>query len=533
MDASITRKQLLASAGGVAALAVAGSAASALADEGARDAGAGADYSCDVVVAGSGAGGFTAALYAAQQGLNVIVVEVSKTTGGGSSYCGGILYNQAGEDAAAYDTYTEYMGATELGHKYADDSPKWLQWNVDSGLAVSSMEETVNGYVKSDTILCMGSEFGMYARGCREYFDSFEEKFAECGGTLLLETRAEKILKDDEGAICGLQCRTASDEKVIIAAKAVVIATGGFQGDAELRCRYLGDQADMATINGVPYCTGNGLRMCLEAGGSLGGAMSSFSAVLTPAWPAKELMADPEIYEAHDYGDNGKVALYAEHFDFQPGDCIFVNNDGKRYADESGKYYRLPQATIKQKRATGIMLCDSVVWKDWLATQGTYGLAGVTAEQQFDETICSEEVGGRVFSADTLEELADQMNASGIATYYVHKANLVKTVEEYNAAIEAGTGADLEIPRSGDHAPLNTPPYYAYPTRPAIYATWGGVDINTRAQVLDINKHPIPGLYCCAPAAGGIMREVYTGAVGTAGVTGFWAGQSVVEDLAK
>ncbi|MDR0514115.1 MAG: FAD-dependent oxidoreductase [Coriobacteriaceae bacterium] len=520
---------------GAAALAGAALLTSACsADAGTPDQSAGPrwDAEYDVAVVGSGCGGFTAALTCAQQGLNTVLIEISKTTGGGSSFCGGILYNSAGNTPESYDEWTEHLGSTELGHKYVTESQTWFHWIQDSGLTVVEPRMRT-GYLQGvdNFMLAMGDEEGQYTYGCRAFFDSFEEVFAQNKGTLLLETRAEKILTDDEGKVIGLRCKDSSNKALRIAAKAVVIATGGFQGNEELRVRYLGPQADMATIHAVPYCTGNGLKMCEEVGASLAGAMSNFSATIAAAWPAKEFCTLPDDYEQRQYDDEGKYWLYSQHLDFQPANCIYVNVDGLRYEDEDAHIYRLPQATIKQKRSTGIMVMDGPTWDAWQKTPGNFGLP-MTVKEQFEKIILPQDkVGGMVYSGDTLEELADKMDASGIATHMVNKENLLHTVAEYNAAIEAGKGPSLEVPRYGEHKPITTPPFYAYPTRPAIYATWGGVQINARSQVLDKNNQPITGLYCCAPTAGGIMREIYSGSIGAAGTTGMWAGNAIVKDI--
>ncbi len=167
------------------------------------------------------------------------------------------------------------------------------------------------------------------------------------------------------------------------------------------------------------------------------------------------------------------------------------------------------------------------------------------------------------------------MNASGVASYAMHKANLVQTVAEYNAAAEAGTGADLTPERvtypcqpiveppfyalpirnaifatfggvainekaqvlDGSRRPIaglyatEPPPFYALPIRNAIFATFGGVAINEKAQVLDGSRRPIAGLYATEPCAGGMMQEFYAGSIAHAGVTGFWAADCAAEAL--
>lgn len=104
----------------------------------------------------------------------------------------------------------------------------------------------------------------------------------------------------------------------------------------------------------------------------------------------------------------------------------------------------------------------------------------------------------------------------------VHKGNLVKTIAEYNAAAEAGTGSDLFPPKTGDgrYVPIATPSFYAFPVQAAPYATFGGVAIDENAQVLDLNRKPIAGLYATVPCAGGVFYEFYTGTIASAGITG-------------
>lgn len=209
-----------------------------------------------------------------------------------------------------------------------------------------------------------------------------------------------------------------------------------------------------------------------------------------------------------------------------------MNLDGKRFVDEGEQWYRPIQAVSRQKRSTVVLVCDKPAWDAWtgMSADGAYFTIG----DQIEKVLCGDKVGGKVYTADTLEDLADQLEASGIATHMMNKGAFLKTMAEYNAAVEAGEGASLDVPRKlGSQHAITEPPFYAFPCRPAIYATWGGVAINTRAQVLDINREVIPGLYAAFPTAGGVMREIYTGAVGMAGVTGWWAGKAVAEDLAN
>lgn len=533
----LSRRDLL-KIGGVSALAGAGllgglTGCSAASDT-TEDAASQWDHEADVVVIGSGAGGFTAALRTAQEGPKTVLVEISNATGGASSWCGGIIYCAAGPDEAAMSKFTQKL-AGKLGMNYGRDHGGWMDWLVESNLAVADCAAGVHTAPQGTKILSMGWKDGLGTYGCREFFDSFEDEFERAGGTLLMETRGEKIITDEEDNILGLRCRDKEGGVIKVKAKAVVIATGGFQNNEGLRHQYLGPEAGLATVCASPYCTGSGLLMAQEVGAATSGQMSGFSATLAPAYPAVNYAEIPEDYEQRDYsdGDNSKAWLYRNLIsNVSPQGSMYVNLDGHRFIDEGERVYRVHQHMVRQKRSTAIMIADNASWQTWLKSTPSYGLPD-TAESNFAEAILSEKTGGALFSADTIEELADKLNETNIATYMINKENLVKTFNEYNAALAQGSGASLDIPRAGELKPLTEPPFYAYPIRPAIYSTWGGIAINERAQVLDKNDHPIKGLYAAAPAAGGIMREIYTGAVAMSGTSGWWAANAIVEDIAS
>ncbi len=275
--------------------------------------------------------------------------------------------------------------------------------------------------------------------------------------------------------------------------------------------------------------------MATEVGASLQGSMSNWAGDLVPALPAKNWYEDVESFEQNGYSNNelGKWWLYSTVLSPTPAQAIWVNCDGKRFTDENLPGNTSPCAVARQQRASAIIICDSAVWEDWMSTEA-YGAASPTCKEMMD-VITSDTVGGKVFQADTIEDLADQLNNAGPATYKVHKTNLVQTVKEYNEAAKADKGDELFPPKAGGSAicvPLENPPFYAVPARPTIYATYGGVAIDENTQVLDISRKPIEGLYACVPTAGGAFHEAYTGCIADAGITGRMAGDAVAKAIA-
>ena len=79
----------------------------------------------------------------------------------------------------------------------------------------------------------------------------------------------------------------------------------------------------------------------------------------------------------------------------------------------------------------------------------------------------------------------------------------------YNPSILDGVGTQgLEVPKSNWALPIDTPPYHGYVVTCGITFTFGGLKINTEAQVLDLTEKPIPGLYAAGSTGqGGLLLK--------------------------
>jgi succinate dehydrogenase/fumarate reductase flavoprotein subunit len=468
------------------------------------------DIETDVVVVGSGNGGFSAACAAAEAGKKVTLVEISKTIGGGSAWSGGGVHVMGLQNPDQYESYTEGMHDPVLGPKYFKAFPDYSDWvRATVGTELGTID-TFN----SDKDFQMGNG-EPWTPNIYKYFDGFKAFLESHEGTLLMETRAVKVYREPEGAVFGIVARKADDTLINIKAPAVVLACGGFQNNPELRVRYLGPDADDATILGAPYNTGEGMKMALEVGASLRGSMSTFSATWGSAWPAINPAEDPEKYEELPLP---KIEFYQLAVDSTPPGIVLLNLDGKRYTDESAKWYRAVQAGIKQRRATSFMIWDDEQYRTWDVVNSS---TGKTRTENFEYM---KQYGGIIIEADTLEDLVEQF--SKLSPMAIHKANALKTLQEYVQAENNGTTADLEVPRAAP-ANLKTPPFHGWVCRPAIYCNYGGVAINGDAQVLDYEDKVIPGFYAVPPTAGGVFREIYTGAIGMAGIYGWFAGKHI------
>ena len=502
---------------------LAGTSAMAAESSAASDAGTW-DREADLVIVGAGMGGLCAGLQALQDGIeNVTIVEISKWLGGGTSFSAGSIHvGFGGSNEDEFNKNSHFQNVNNpRAYKAFSEISDLIEWLDGQGMPLSAdLSVPVASMLDADGNATLD--------GPHNFFDAFGKKFEEAGGTLLTQTGAKEIVTNDRGEICGLRCADVDGNTVMIKTSQIVLSCGGFQNDSELMQRYVGVNADMGGCMGVPYNTGAGMKMAQKLGASLEGDFEHFAGLFMLAQPVKNWMSDPAAYEDHGYDMEpyGKHWMFASCIVKLPQQGIVVDANGVRVGDETGGNAPLYEM-IRSPRGTGIAICDADGWDYWM-TQLSFTFENFG--EQYEKVISSPELGGIFYEADSIEELADALNASGIANHQVNKAALLATVEEFNKAAEDGTGDQLAIPHP-DAKPLVKAPFHAIPVTPAVFANFGGLAINDRAQVLDCSHQPIAGLYATFPCAGSLMHEYYAGGIAHAGVTGRWAADAAAAAL--
>jgi len=477
------------------------------------------DLETDVVVVGGGNGGLSAAAAAAESGKKVILCEISAFLGGGSAYSGGYIHSSACDDWEEYRTYTEELDNPVLGKKYVETfRQEYIPWLQKNGIPIT---RNPGGRLWQND-WSMGSGEQGYLKH-KAYFDALAGYAESKGTTIMTQTRVLRLVIDEDGIVCGVQAiKKDEDAPIFIKAEAVVLAAGGFQSNKGLVAKYMGPNAEFARNMGTPYNTGSGLLMALGVGAMTTGSFATFSGSLCGIVPGPYTEDDPELFEKARAGDPaslpginaGRIAVPSwvngSFVDLTQG--ILVNLQGKRFIDEThpidAKYARIPQAVLRQKRAMAFMIGDKNIHDN---VAGSDNLVKAYQEQ-----------GGKVVIADTLEEFANKL----YEIHGVYKGAFLKTITEYNKAIDDGTTDKLEVTRTLNLVKIETPPFYALPVTTSIYHTFGGLAINANAQVLDLNRQPIPNLYALPPTAA-IFREVYCGCIGAAGTFGYIAGKHI------
>jgi len=320
----------------------------------------------------------------------------------------------------------------------------------------------------------------------------------------------ELIIED--GAVAGVVFETPEGGAEVRAPN-VVIATGGFERNEELRRAFLRGPCTHA-VSPVTN-TGDGLLMAMRAGAMLGN--------MSEAWwlPMIEL---PESIVS-----TGKQLLTYERS--LPGG-IMVNSSGRRFTNEAANYNAFGAAFHEQDTKLGVyknLPCWLVFDQEWLDKYGFAG--GLDGNAEVDLSWMT--------SADTLAGLAGELGVPADA--------LEETVARFNA--NAGEGQDPDFGRGssahdrwwGDGsrrdggalatlAPLETGPYYAIQVFSGALGTKGGPKTDTDARVLDLDGDVIPGLYAAGNAMASPMGMTYGGAGGTLGpamLFGYLAGRDV------
>ena len=480
---------------------------------------------CDIAIAGGALAGLSAALFAAGRGRKVIVLEAGQRTGGTALFSGGAIHI---EGSKSWEEYQRLVPLADpvLGRVLAERYTEYVQW-----LAATGAPGRIGELVYRDRSF-FGFQMGGTSMpvGKLKFFDFLHRRVGELGGQVLLGTRATRLIVEN-GRVAGMVAQQGSRE-IAIRAKSVVLATGGFQANPELLQKFVSRAPDHVAQRAISNDRGDGLQMALEVGAKLCDRMDTVYGHLLPAppcridWSHGGSYLDPMLMSS----------FYAKH-------AIVVNIHGERFADEgpgetnavlaneacrqpTGGLWVIMDHTIRRNHARyelprdAMKRLSSIQHIAFLKYLGLLHIGGrrVVALDSFR---LAQDRGAVTVEARSVDDLAAQLGRHG-----VNGDGLKKTLADFNAGITHGAASGLPIPKTKLAHPIATPPFYAIKVVAGISLTHGGVAINTKAEVLDQNNAPIPGLYAAPGTAGGIHHMYYGGSHSTCGVFGMIAGES-------
>ena len=441
------------------------------------------DNKADVVVAGAGVGGLCAAVRAATRGCKVILIEASKKTGGTGLFSSGLVGFARGTD---YKKMMETAPYTDpvLGKAVMDGFGNLKKFFAEVGVPYKELPPFNWQTYRLEGYILLGAK--PIPEGAKAFTEGMEAILTKAGGIIMKETKAVGLFQDSAGKVTGIKIM-GKNGPANISAKAVILACGSFCNNKELLVRYLAPEADLTAARCVPYNDGTGLLMGLSVGATLSRSMGSFYGHLVP-YPLI-IPQDPESYEA---GSATKFQELLGNVQQYAPQSVVVNLNGERFVDESLMDEWINQMTARQPKARAVVILDQTIREKF---------AGKSAITRRDNLELLMENGGIVEKADTLEELGRKVKALG-----VHPANFMKTVKEFNDAVDRKATAELKIPKNGLVFKIEKPPFYAVPATSGISLVYGGLAINPKAEVLGIGQVPISGLYAIPGVAGGIMH---------------------------
>ncbi|MBQ2948252.1 MAG: FAD-dependent oxidoreductase [Clostridia bacterium] len=469
----------------------------------------------DVVIVGAGGAGLSAALEAAAQGAEkVIVLEMTAKTGGALNYTSGSM-SAAGtiiqKEDGIEDTVDSYVAdiinnGDDFGGQpnealirtYANEAAQVFDWLYESGLkdckfsadratgarAVFAPEHAL--YSIQRTYKASPKDPANYKSAAHEVLDTLVK--ADGRIEVKLNTKAVSLKANDKGQVLTV---VAEDGTAYTAKKAVIMATGGYSSNGKLMAEFV-PYGGYYLAGGAAGADGYGLRMMQEVGAGL----TAMDAI--PTFPMGLVSKD-----------NPKTGSIASTYTWKTGGIV-VNQNGERFCNETEANPSIREVALEeQPNAVQYDIFTDKIVEDLRANNGAYFYDAYFA----DETMRGYHV---VESAATLEELAAKIG--------VPAENLLKTVEAYNAAVEAGASDEFGRLYDGTVNSYNFctnkiegDKFYAIRLHALCVMTLGGVTANTDMQVLDETGNAIPGLYAAGETVGGIWGKFVSGGTGVMG----------------
>jgi fumarate reductase flavoprotein subunit len=434
-----------------------------------------------IIIAGGGLAGLTAALRAAELGARAVLLEKGDHPGGSFLLSSGYVWSY--RDMPTFRRQAP-GGDIVLQKQILDRLGSGLDWLESAGGALLSRE--------TGNPLTFGARFDP-----EQTVTALVERIRASGGEILMGTALEALKEDTAGRSIGVRASSSGRTREY-AADAVVLASGGFAANPELVGRYITGGPGRMQVRAHPRSTGDGFLAALERGALPSTGLDEFYGRNLPAPPAE---FSPERFVE-------VSQLYGRH-------AVAVNARGERYADEGADWSEmaLTRATAHQPGLYAWYVLDAA------------GLEGRVRERSVKEMVeTARHTGGTIVEAASIEELADELEESGMP-----RDTFLRTIEEYNAAVDAGRGPTP--PRTGKSQPLLSAPFVAVKVAPTITHTVGGLAVDAGCRVLrKEDEKAIPGLYAAGVEVGGVSAGGYTSGLASALVFGRTAAESAVAD---
>ncbi|HEY78995.1 MAG TPA: FAD-dependent oxidoreductase [Dehalococcoidia bacterium] len=475
----------------------------------------------DVVVIGSGVCGLAATLTAAEGGAKVILFEKQRSLGGSSNFFEGIFAVESAMQRRRYIAYSRdqaFKNIMEYSHwranarlvrAFVDESAGTIDWLQKQG--VEFIEVGINMPDAPRTYHVV--------KGTGEaVVKTLATRAREKGVDIRLATPVKKILKEGE-RVTGVIAETEGGEEITVAAKAVVVASGGYANNKEWIKKYTGFDLDVNILPiGNVDKVGDGIRMAWEVGA------------------AEEGIGVLEVFRVGPLGEGFAMKNPIEFAVVQPD--LWVNQQGERFCNEGIAFYDTSVGNVNARHKEGYTysIFDESIKQRLLeggidrnvAWDNLPGTRPVGFDKELNAAL--ERGNTQIFVADSVEELAKKID--------IDPAVLRATVNEYNHFCEKGYD-DLFAKDPKYLRPLKGPKFYAVKAHTVFLGTKGGIKINHKAEVVNKKDIAITGLYAGGFDAGGMWGDSYPINVASGGSSAFAinsgriAGKNILKYIGK
>lgn len=463
----------------------------------------GAQY--DAIVVGGGLAGLTAANRAAELGLRTLVLEAgqseryvcnSRYTLGFFHVAMNAVTSEPGHLRKVIDVATDGTASAPLARALADNVGRGTVWLAEHGIR----------FIKAGPLAWMNRVLappglrraGLHweGRGGDVLLRRLAQQLAGAGGEIVLGARALR-LRVENGRCVGLDAQIGGQTKRL-SGGAVVIADGGFQGNADLVRRHISRRPDKLCMRNAGTGVGDGLLMAEQAGASLVGLDRFYGHV-----------------QCREAIENGRLWPYPI-LDLLCNASIVVDRHGRRFADEGlGGIHMANAIAALDEPDTAIVIFDDAVWN------------GAGREYILPANPFAVEAGGELISRGDIASLAQAVDLPPNA--------LLETVSHHNAFVQGAvpTIDPARTSRAAVPQPILKAPFHAFRVCAGITYTMGGIAVDGEARVLDVADRPIPGLYAAGSATGGLEggpAAGYTGGLSKALTLGLIAGETAARE---
>ncbi|MEG2182826.1 MAG: FAD-dependent oxidoreductase [Oscillospiraceae bacterium] len=406
----------------------------------------------DVVVVGAGGSGLTAAITAAENGADVVIVEKQGIAGGNTSKSGGKLFacmTSAQQQSFVVDSAVSLAGFFYSYSRGYSDTVRLVELGINSASNMTFLSDC--GVNFSDKVLPVFDgqtparvhSIETDSSGCPLLIAPLLDKCEQLKIKILYDTTAYEVLTTATNIVYGVKTRSSGGSLCEIRAPAVILATGGFDRDAQLMEENLGLRPETYLSLSSAGNTGDGQRLAQ----AVGALTTDFS-----------LIAKMYDFKTDTNGING----------------LLVNPNGERFADESGAAFNISSELFKKRFYSCYCIMDS---------------------RSVTEDVKNAAESGTVYKSDTLAGLAKELDAD----------NLVFSVKRYNLLCEEKNDADFKKnARYLDD--ITAPPYYAVVYEPKCYGTIGGILTNLECEAV-AEYGAISGLYIAGDLANGVYLD--------------------------